>query len=142
MQEAVRLVGRRRQRVREIHGVGEEVCVRLECDGAREGSGRSLHFCRSRERITKVSDYAIIVVHPFYFVSDCRTAGEICTILVQKCIANARKKVADRAQEILLMYIEVEKPDIVMVSSFVLSWTDANFIHIMIHVEMAVICIE
>uniref|UniRef100_A0A914V058 TOG domain-containing protein n=1 Tax=Plectus sambesii TaxID=2011161 RepID=A0A914V058_9BILA len=43
-----------------------------------------------------------------------KTAGEICPILVQKCIANARKKVADKAQEILLMYIEVEKPDLVM----------------------------
>lgn len=47
-----------------------------------------------------------------------RTAGEVCPLLVQKCLGLPKQKLRDKAQEIMLLYIEVEKPDVVIVSGF------------------------
>lgn len=45
----------------------------------------------------------------------CRTAGEVCGALVSKGISATRQKTKEKAMEILLMYIEIEKQDIFQV---------------------------
>lgn len=47
------------------------------------------------------------------FVAD-RTAGEVCSGVVNKCL-NQRAKTKDLGMAVLMMYIEIEKQDIVQV---------------------------
>jgi len=44
-----------------------------------------------------------------------RTAGEVCSGVVNKCL-NQRAKTKDLGMAVLMMYIEIEKQDIVQVS--------------------------
>ncbi len=45
-----------------------------------------------------------------------RTAGEVCPVVVQKGVGNMKSRIREKAQDIMLMYVEVEKQDIVIVS--------------------------
>lgn len=42
-----------------------------------------------------------------------RSAQDVCPVLVQKCLAHTKQKIREKSLEILLMYIEIEKPDVV-----------------------------
>ena len=46
----------------------------------------------------------------------CRTAGEVCSGVITKCLNASRAKTKEKGLEILLMFIEIEKTDIVVVS--------------------------
>jgi len=44
----------------------------------------------------------------------CRTAGEVCSGVVNKCL-NQRAKTKELGMSVLMMYIEIEKQDVVQV---------------------------
>lgn len=55
---------------------------------------------------------------PFLITLSCfvfRTAGEVCNALVTKGLSATRQKTKEKAMEILLMYIEIEKQEVVQV---------------------------
>ena len=50
-----------------------------------------------------------------------RTAGEVCSGVVNKCL-NQRAKTKDLGMAVLMMYIEIEKQDIVQVTLMAVSF--------------------
>jgi len=49
------------------------------------------------------------------FVTD-RTAGEVCSGVVTKCLNSSRTRTKEKGMEILMLYIEIEKQETVQVS--------------------------
>ena len=60
-----------------------------------------------------ISFFLMLVLSCEFFI--CRTAGEVCSGVVTKCLNASRAKTKEKGLEILLMYIEIEKTDIVLV---------------------------
>ena len=55
-----------------------------------------------------------------------RTAGEVCSGVVTKCLNASRAKTKERGIEILLMYIEIEKQETVVVRQLFLTQLNKN----------------
>lgn len=49
----------------------------------------------------------------------CRTAGEMCSVIVSKALPVTRAKTKEKGVEALLLYIEMEKQETVLVCSLV-----------------------
>ncbi len=45
-----------------------------------------------------------------------RTAGEVCGGVVTKCLNSNRARTKEKGMEILMLYIEIERQDVVQVS--------------------------
>ena len=46
-----------------------------------------------------------------------RAVGEVCSGILAKCLNSARTKTKEKGIEILLMYIEIEKQEVVVVGN-------------------------